>query len=210
MQTCEPGTGNQTLVALPALTLAGEQFVYREAPWIEALIRASLAGCGVLLVVVAWRAGATLPLAFATLSAVGAGTMIYGAIYLHTRRALNFICTTDGLYFPERRPLTRAPRLWLFVPWKNVLDYRVQRMFDETSSRGVMLAIDANTDETQAFLTDHRVFNLSALRHPATGRAVLIGYSTFMPGPQSVVAQLRRFETGAGATEPNKLMASIA
>lgn len=196
MQATETDNGNQVLVALPALNLAGTHFIYREAPWIEALIRAVLAACGVLLIVLAWRSAAQAPLAFASLFVGGAGTMIYGAIYLHSRHSLNFVCTGDGLFFPERRGLAGPPRLWLFVPWKNVLEYRVQRMLDETSSRGVMLAIHATAYEEATFFAGHQIFRFSALR-PPHATAVRVGFSTFLPRPETVVAQLRRFEAGA-------------
>lgn len=198
MQESEADYGNQTLVAAPALNLAKPHFIYREAPWIEALLRAGLVASGVLLVVLAWRSATTAPLAFTSLFVVGAGTMIYGAIYLRSRHSPNFICTADGLYFPDRQHFSRSPRLWLFVPWKNVVEYRVRRMLDETSSRGLMLAIRATADEERAFFRASDLHRLSALHRAPADQLVLVGFSTFLPRPETVREALQRFEAGAG------------
>lgn len=198
--------GNRTIDARPDSATAETTFVYRESPWIALPIGAALAAIGFGLAFLAVRAFLNEPLAFSSLFAAGAGLLVFGAIYQHAKDSINFICGRDGLYFPELNRFSRRPGRWLFVPWKNILDYRVQRMLDETSSQGIVLVILANRDEEKAFLCGHRIFNLSALRDRHAGHAVRIGFSTFRPSPQEILRQLQTYEAmPKGADRPEEL-----
>lgn len=164
-------------------------------------ILAALAALGVGLEFLAVRATLNAPLALNSLFAAGAGLLVFGAIYQHSKDAINFVCSRDGLYFPELNHFSRRPGRWLFVPWKNVVEYRVQRMLDETSSLGIVLVVLASRDEEKDFLCGHRIFNLSALSDHHARDAVRIGFSAFRPGPQEVLRQLQTYEAMPGSVD---------
>lgn len=198
-------SGNRTIDALPGPATAETTYVYREAPWIALPIRVALAAIGLGLAFLAVRGFLNEPLAFDALFAAGSGLLVFGAIYRHAKDPINFICGRDGLYFPELSRVSRRPGRWLFVPWKNILDYRVQRMLDETSSLGIVLVILANRDEETVFLRGHRIFNLAALRDRHAAHAVRIGFSTFRPSPQEILRQLQTYEAmPKGADRPEE------
>lgn len=201
MHAIESASGNQ-VVDQPRFA-AGEHFVYREARWVDNLLRGVLVLFGFGLVALAGLAAARSPTLFSALCLLGAGTLIYGATCLRrTDDSTLLVATPAGLYFPECRLFGRRPGTWLFVPWRNVLDYRAQLMLDETSRQGLVLSLRADRDENLRFFAGLGVF--SPLAH-ASARApcdVLIGYSTFLPGPHAVVARLREFElSGRAGTE---------
>lgn len=201
MPTPASSCSNQTLDALPDSLMAETSFVFRESPWIALPIRAALVMTGAGLGFLAVRAFLNAPLALHSLFAAAAGLLVFAAIFQQTKDSINFICDHDGLYFPELNRFSRRSSRWLFVPWQNILEYRVQRMLDETSSLGVVLVILANRDEESAFLSGCQIFNLSALRDRHARHAVRVGFSTFRPSPQEVLFQLQSYEVMPGVAD---------
>jgi hypothetical protein len=187
-------SGNQLLMRQPDPAELGDHYLYRESPWIDRLIRGSFAVIGVALGLLAVLAATNTIATNHSIIMVIAGALVCAAIYLRNADPINFICARSGLYFPEFSNLSRTPGRWLHVPWKNVREYRAQRMLDETSSRGILLAISASPEEERSFFSGRTVFKLSALRHLHGEKIVQVGYSTFLPRPEEVLAQLRSHE----------------
>lgn len=192
----EPSLSNQVLAQLPSPL--GPHFVYREARWIAAAGRLLSVAVGLALAAAAMVSAGQAPWLFTLLFVLGAATLVLGPFYLRTAGATHFVATPQGLFFPEAgRFLGRGDR-WLLVPWRNVLDYRVRRLLDETSRQGVVLELAATGDEAARFL-DHR--SVSVFSGAAGGRRdgprVEVGYSTFLPSPEDVVAELRRHDGAA-------------
>lgn len=180
----------------PVLPEIGEEcFVYRETWWVHCLFAAMLGLIGTGLVVLAFSpmvAGAILS-GLACL--VGVAIIVYAVVYLrHARKSANFICAHAGLFFPESKKFLCPGAAWLFVPWENILDYRVQLLFDETSSRGLVLTITVERDEQVRFFAGQCLFNLAGQEKSPTRRNIQVGYATFLPQPGQVLAKLRSYD----------------
>lgn len=186
-------SGNRECKDLPGLEASA--YIYRESVWIATLLRGFLAvlglGFGTLAFYSAWK----LQAEFAALSMIGAAALIYGALCLRaTDNPINFICTRAGLYFPARKLFARQPESWLLVPWQNVLEYRVQLLFDETSSLGIVLALLATRAEEATYFAGRNVFSLPASHAQSRPRCIMAGFATFLPRPHAVLAQLRQLD----------------
>ena len=192
MQETTTPLGNRFLSQLPADL--GEGFEFREAPWIVMLMTAGLvitAGIMFMLGLEAitrdhWLASALL--------CSGAGLTIFMAFHVRAHESSKFICTRDGLFFPEFRRFSKNGAGCLHVPWHNVLDYQVQRLLDETSSHGLVMALLAG-DEEGRFLQHRSTFRLPASAWGNRQSTLRICFSSILPGPIDVLFQLRKFDT---------------
>lgn len=172
-----------------------ESFAYREAPAVEYAVRTLVLACGILIAVLAPFATNVESVAGTLLPYVAAIGMILLAIRpRHADQATLFVCDAMGLYFPARNRAHGQPSSWLFIPWTNVVDYRLQPMLDETSGPGLALSLIVSGEEEQAFFSRHRLFRLGE-RHPDPSlRTIVVGFPAFLPRPTDVLPQLRRFE----------------
>lgn len=194
MQPRESENGNQVYPDLPEL--AEPHFVYREARWVDYGLRGLFVLMGVgllyLAVIMLSKNGFTWLMAACLLAAV---TFIVGAIQLRrTDDSICFIVTRAGLFFPENKLFARRSGLWLFVPWRNVLEYHVQLLFDETSTRGIAMAVVANSSEEKWFFSGRRIYGAAVQRSPVQSRTILVGFSTFLPRPEDVLLKLRTYD----------------
>lgn len=194
MQSAVSTLDNTTVAALPETVFTGPTYSYRESPWVTLLLRAVLAASGGLSAHFLLRSALAGPLMPTAALALTALAISFLALTICRDGPPHFIRTPSGVYFPETKNLWRQPGRWLLVPWNNVIDYRIQPMLDETSSQGVMLAIRATPDEERRYFSGHRLFKLSALLNRHRDDTVLVGYTTFLPRPDEVLYQLRRFE----------------
>lgn len=192
MQVTRPAITNQVLETYPPA--ADEQFVYREAPWISALMTIGMVCLGGVMGYLSGTAAITELMMQSTLFALCSILFIYGAIYTHSNESKKFICTHDGIFFPEFKRFSRAKTKFLHVPWHNVLEYQIQRMFDETSSHGLVMTILVRPED-RAFLEHRGMFRLPAPGPAAQGEAILICFSSFNPRPIDVLAQLRKYDS---------------
>jgi hypothetical protein len=99
-----------------------------------------------------------------------------------------FICSHAGLYFPECRVFGRRSGAWLFVPWHNVQDYRVQPLLDETSCAGIVMSLHTAVNEQSRFLLARSLYR------KASGTSMTVGFTTLWPRPQDVLVQMRRYD----------------
>ncbi len=172
-------------------------YVYREAPWVSLLLLGTLSCIAFGIAYVAVISAFKVHPLFTVIAFIGFGTLVYAISFLHSAdKAINFVASSTGLYFPERKLFKRTSESWLFVPWRNVLDYRVQLLFDETSSRGLVLELVASREEETRYFVECRMFRPAGARHSSGMlNSVMVGYSTFMPRPRDVLVQLRKLDS---------------
>ena len=187
-----PDKPNQMLDRHPGLT--EKHFVYREAPWIDGLLVGVLVIAVNLLGLIAVQSLSAEKHLLGALFTVGAGLMLYGALNLYTNRAAKFICSAAGIYFPAHQRFSRTDHRWLFVPWENIQEYRVQRMLDETSSHGLILSIRDTSKENRQFLRHRRTFSLNVLNPAPTEDCLQVCFSSVSPHPVKVLTQLRKYD----------------
>lgn len=192
MHSSETTFGNRILATLP--DHPGSHFIYREARWVDLAVRSFVAALGIGLAVAATVSLGKAPLAFPLLFLAGAAMLLFGAFFLRTAGATLFVCSPAGLYFPAMTLFARHPECWLLVPWQNVLDYRVQRLLDETSSLGVVLTVAASPDEEAVFLAQRSVLTVPPVIVRRAERLASLGYATFLPRPDAVIVELRRYD----------------
>lgn len=173
-----------------------ESFVYRETWWIQWLFATVLALIGFGLIISAFSSVIAGIVLSGLICMIGMAVVAYAGIYLRQAgKSVNFICARDGIFFPENKKLLRRGEAWLFVPWQNILDYRVQLLFDETSSRGLVLTIAVNHDEQARFFAKGCLFNLPAQGQKPVRRNIQVGYATFLPQPNYVLAMMRSYDS---------------
>ena len=194
MTTTARDHGNKVLDGLPEFS--GEIFVYREAPWIDFMLRGAMAVFAVAILYLAIVTAFKVGMGFTLLALISAVTLFYVvAVMRSPDRAIHFICTRDGLYFPESSLFKRVAPSWLFVPWRNVQDYGVQLLLDETSSRGLVLSLRVAREEEHTYFAGHKVFRITAPLQFESIRSILIGYSSLVPRPRDVLVELRKFDS---------------
>ena len=192
MQTTRPVIANQVLDTYSPTPIG--QFIYREAPWISMLMTIGLASLGGMMGYLSGTAAMSELIMQSTLFALCSILLIYGAIFTHSNESTKFICTHNGIYFPEIKRFSRPKTAFLLVPWHNILEYQVQRMFDETSSHGLVMTILVRPED-RAFLEHRGMFRLPAPSPAHQGEAILICFSSFSPRPIEVLAQLRKYDS---------------
>ena len=176
--------------------LQSNHYIYREARWVNLVLVGAITCFAFGIVALAVVSMAKVHPLLTALAFVGAATLAYFILFLRsTDNAINFVATETGLYFPERKFFKRTAETWLFVPWKNVIDYRVQLLFDETSSRGLVFELVATREEESRYFTGCRMFRQAAAQYPK-GRphTILIGYSTFLPRPRNALVSIRKLD----------------
>ncbi len=95
-----------------------------------------------------------------------------------------------GMYFPSTRPQvlgSTAPPRWLFVPWENISNLRVDKaVTSEGKSTCAAFDVVATPDEVSEFLYDA----LATKHFGGTGSTAVAFYLHWPPHPRKVVASL--------------------
>ena len=121
-------------------------------------------------------------------------------IALHKQKVV-LVCSPSGLYFPRKNGKSEVGP-WLWVPWRNVATYEVQRLLDETSVYGLVLALRLSADEENSYLAPYRLLGRSteAGSNDQGHRTRRFGIGNLASPPDVVVAQLRQFEMAGYAS----------
>lgn len=192
---------NVALSALPVMT--GKYFAYREASWVSWGIRLILVTFAAGLVYLVMYSSAEIHVLASLACLFGAASLLLAAYAMPgSDTSALFVCGPEGIYFPERKFFSQFPASWLLVPWRNILDYRVQLLLDETSSRGVVIALFATSEEERIYFASHKVYGVANSGRSDDLRVIQVGYTTFLPRPTNVLAELRRLDTLQRATDP--------
>jgi len=202
---------NKILGARPVF--GDDHFAYRTPRWVDVTYRGLFVSIAGLLAYLALSLNG-IPSMLTALLWLASGSLILIALRPRSEAAsIYFVCDHEGIYFPSSRaqsvvaPRTDIP--WLYVPWRNISDIRIQLLLDETANtKGVVFAVVASAAEEREFLTRHRVRLDRGAPESGFGKKYFVGFSNFFHRHKDVISNIERFQTTAPAArvQPSEAM----